>query len=225
MLHKKQAPVLLMDKERSYMAVQERAFLEFIRALEWTPALAHHPACRHYSHHLIWIGKLPLCLGCTMMACGAISGLFLLPHLSILINSPFHYLLAVGVLLYLPAICQIWIQRKTYKLIARFLLGISVVFLMYAGLWLTSWSLIGWTLRSGFLIIFIIVWKLTLKLRAQRSSSPCHHCPDGRFPICSYTRSRIPKLADKYFAQSTGNHPEADEFVRALQAISPTRNS
>jgi len=184
-----------------------------------------HSACNHHNHHLIRIGKLPLCLGCTMMTCGIISGMFLLPHLSVLINSPFQYLLAVGVSLYLPAICQIWIQHKSYKLIARFLLGISVIFLMYAGLWLAPWSFVGWILRLGFLSTFIIVWKLTLRLRAQRSRSPCHHCPDGRFPICSYTASRIPELADKYFAQSTGNHPEADEFVRALQAIRPTRSS
>jgi len=225
MLHKKQTPVLLMDKRGAYTTVQERAFLQFIRNLEHTPALAHHPTCRHYSHHLIWIGKLPLCLGCTMMSCGVVSGILLLPHLSLLTSLPFQYLLTVGVLLYLPAIYQVWIQHKAYKLIARLLLGISVVLLIYAGLWLTPWSLVGWTLKLGFLISFTIVWKLTLKFRAQRSSSPCHYCPDGRFPVCSYTAPRIPRLADKYFAQSIGNHSEADNFVRALQAFCLTRNS
>jgi hypothetical protein len=222
--HRKRRSASRMHHHLESEVTQDRAFLEFTRKLEWIPSLAHHPTCHHHAHHLIWVGRLPLCLGCTMMTSGIIAGILLLFQLDILTTLPFQYLLSIGVLLYFPAIAQIWIQRKPYKLIARFLLGISVVFLMYAGLWLIPWSVVGWGMRLGFLIIFRTVWKLTLKLRSRNSRSPCNHCPDGRFPVCAYTAPRIPKLAEQYFAQSRHCNPEADEFVRALQTVHTNQN-
>lgn len=149
----------------------------------------------------------------------------LIPHLGVLKTLPFFVLLSLGVLLYVPAVLQIWIQKKTYKILARFCLGISVVFLCYAGLWLTPNSTIGWVLKFGFITVFYGVWHLTLTVRSQYSKSPCTRCPEGRFPLCSYTTHRIPKLAPQYFSESDGNNQEADEFVTALQSVySPNKN-
>lgn len=204
-------------------SLQNPAFLQFLNYLGMVPFLAHHPACRYYHNHIIWIGKLPLCLGCSMMACGMASGIWLLPHLGFVTALPFFALLCIGVLLYIPAIFQVWIQFKPYKILARFFLGISVVFLFYAGIWLTPWSLVGWILKVGFLAVFYTVWNLTLAIRSQYSTSPCQHCPEGRFPVCSYTIPRIPRLANRYFSESDGSNPDADEFVRALQSVYSTK--
>ncbi|MGB3691845.1 MAG: hypothetical protein WA865_18045 [Spirulinaceae cyanobacterium] len=159
-----------------------------------------------------------------MMACGIIAGSLLILHLGFLTSLPFQVLLFLGVVLYIPAILQIWIQVKFYKILSRFLLGVAVVFLFYAGLWLTPLSFLGWILRAGFLACFGIVWNLTLKIRSIYSVSPCQHCPSGRFPICSYTIPRIPRLATKYFAESEGNDPVNDDFVRALQSVYTEQN-
>ncbi len=194
-------------------------FLRFIDNLERVPLLAHHPACKYHHNHIIWAGKLPLCLGCSMMACGIVAGILLVPHLEFLTAQPFYVLLAIGVLLYIPAICQIWIQVKAYKMLARFCLGVAVVLLVYAGLWLTPWSLVGLILRVGFLGEFYLVWYLTLKIRSKHSRSPCDRCQEGRFPVCSYTNGRIPQLANQYFTEADGSDPAADEFVRALQSV------
>lgn len=203
----------------NYGHLETPAFVKFINNLGRIPLLAHHPACKYYHNHIIWIGNLPLCLGCSMMSCGIITGFLLIPHLGVLKTLPFFVLLSLGVLLYVPAVLQIWIQKKLYKIIARFCLGVSVVFLCYAGLWLTPNSTIGWILKFGFIAIFYMVWNLTLRVRSQYSKSPCKNCPEGRFPLCSYTTHRIPKLAKQYFSESERTNPEADDFVIALQSV------
>ncbi len=72
--------------------------------------------------------------------------------------------------------------------------------------------------------IFYTVWNLTLAIRSQYSTSPCQHCPEGRFPVCSYTIPRIPRLANRYLSESDGSNPDADEFVRALQSVYGTKS-
>ncbi|UWU45778.1 hypothetical protein [Limnospira platensis] len=139
----------------NYGSLETPAFSKFINNLGKIPSLAHHPACKYYHNHIIWIGRFPLCLGCLMMSCGIIAGLGLIPHLGIFKNLPFFVLLSLGVLLYIPAIIQIWVQKKFYKIIARFCLGVSVVFLCYAGLWLTPNSTVGWILKLGFITVFM----------------------------------------------------------------------
>ncbi|MCL1475766.1 hypothetical protein [Argonema antarcticum] len=213
------SPFVLLGNNQPDKLPINKAFSDFTYNLERVPLLAHHPACSYYHNHLIWLGKMPVCLGCSMMTCGIGAGLLLLPHLKFLTALPFYVLLFVGICLYIPAILQIKIQFKPYKIGARFCLGMAVVFLVYAGLWLTPWSIVGLILRLGFITEFYIVWHLTLKIRSRHSKPLCDNCPAGRFPVCSYTIPRISRLANKYFAESDGNNQEADDFVRALQSV------
>lgn len=168
--HQISAPILPVNGD-SQISLNSPAFLEFITQLGRVPLLAHHPTCKYYHNHVIWLGKLPLCLGCSMMGCGMAAGTLLIPHWQFVKNLPFYVLLCFGVLLYIPALLQIRIQLKAYKLFARFLLGFSVVCLVYAGLCLTPLSLTGWVLKLGFLANFYLVWNLTLKMRSRYSSS------------------------------------------------------
>lgn len=223
--HRKTSPASLLGSNDSSGGLKSKPFVEFINRLGMVPVLAHHPACQYYDNHIIRLWNLPLCLGCSMMTCGIVAVILLLPHLRILTALPFSVLLFLGVLLYIPAVLQIWIQVKAYKILARFSLGVSVVLLFYAGLWLTPWSLEGWVLKVGFLAVFYTVWNLTLEIRSQSSTSPCQNCPEGRFPVCSYTIPRIPRLANKYFSESDGSDPEGDEFVRALESVYSTEST
>jgi uncharacterized membrane protein len=199
--------------------LDSQSFSKFINGLGEVPLLAHHPACKYHGNHLIWIGKIPLCLGCAMMTSGIMMGLLLIPYLGIFRTLPFSVLLFLGVLLYIPSLLQIWIQQKRYKILSRFCLGISIVLLCYSGLWLTPNSVTGWLLKIGFIITFYVVWNLTLQIRSQYAKSPCKNCPEGRFPLCAYTTERIAPLAHQYFLESDRSNLEADEFVKALQSL------
>lgn len=143
----------------------------------------------------------------------------MLPRLQVITSQPYYILLTIGVFLYTPALLQILIQSKPYKVVSRFSLGVSLVFLIYSGLWLTPQSWLGLILKAGFLLIFALVWQLTLKIRSKYAVSPCQQCPEGRFPICSYTATRIPKLAEEYFINNDKNNIEANDFVMALQGF------
>lgn len=218
-IHRKSKPVTLLEIGSSGNKTTKKNVTRFLSDLQKLQPLAHHPSCKYHRNHLVWLGKVPLCMGCTMMSLGAVIGLMLIPVFD-LSTIPFENLLIIGVLLYIPAIIQIKVQVRSYKLLARTLLGISVIFLVYAGLWLTPWSLVGIILRFGFAGVFLTVWMLTLRLRAKLTDSPCDNCPEGRFPICSYTNSRMQKLSELHFQTSGNNDPEMDRIIQAFQSLS-----
>ncbi|WP_016950811.1 hypothetical protein [Anabaena sp. PCC 7108] len=217
-IHRKPEPVTLLGIGSLSNGTSNKKVIKFLSELQRIPYFAHHPSCKYYHNHLIWLGKVPLCMGCTMMSLGVIIGSLLIPTFK-LSQLPFEYVLIIGVLLYIPAVIQTKVQIRSYKLLSRTLLGISVVFLIYAGLWLTPWSLIGVILRIGFVGIFLAVWQITLRLRVQRAKSPCDRCPQGRFPICGYTSGRIHKLSEKYLQTSDHDNHEMDEIIKAFQSL------
>src|SRR5207248_10536129 len=101
----------------------------FIRQLFRVPRLAHHPICRCFDNHLIRLGSLALCLGCTCMALGASTGLTLLGWLCSQYWADVQAIggwgfIAIGVGLYAPALVQPFAQHKPFKMVSRFLLGV-----------------------------------------------------------------------------------------------------
>jgi uncharacterized membrane protein len=218
-IHQKPESVTLLDIGSSGSKTSNKNVIRFLSELQKLQPFAHHPSCNYYRNHLIWFGKVPVCMGCAMMSLGAVIGLLLIPTFN-LSAIPLEYLLIIGILLYIPAIIQTKIQVRSYKLLARTSLGISVIFLLYAGLWLPPWSFLGMVLRFGFIGVFLAVWKLTLRLRAKLALSPCDNCPEGRFPVCSYTNSRMKKLSELHFQTSGNNDPEIDTIIQAFQSLS-----
>src|SRR5437899_7388442 len=88
----------------------------FIRQLFCLPRLAHHPTCRCFDNHLIRLGSIALCLGCTCMALGAGTGLALLGWLcwqhwaDVQVIGTWGFL-GIGVGLYAPDLVQPFAQH------------------------------------------------------------------------------------------------------------------
>ncbi|MFW9928829.1 MAG: hypothetical protein ACFFD1_05525 [Candidatus Thorarchaeota archaeon] len=93
--------------------------------------LAHHPLCFQYKSHVLRVGPVSLCLGCS----GFYSGFFLsliLVFLGLFNRFSWEVLVIVSFVLYLPTILRIIkipifsSEKKTHRFIWRFLLGFGV---------------------------------------------------------------------------------------------------
>lgn len=185
---------------------------------------AHHPHCDRYAHHLIWIGRRPICLGCMSAAIGAMLGL--LAALSINWANVSVGLWAVGHLLALsPTAVQPWLQRKYFKIGSRALLGATVVSYSVSGallirvpvnrpLWLLLMALMFWA-----------VYAALRRVRDSQTDDPCEACPLGRYPTCDWNLPSLlqdPRVApdarwrDRAGARVNANVSRATRFWRGI---------
>jgi hypothetical protein len=174
---------------------------------------AHHPHCDRYSHHLIWIGRRPICLGCMSAAIGALLGL--LAAFSITWANVSVGAWALGHLLALsPTAVQPWVQRKYFKMWSRALLGATVVSYSVTGallirvpvnrpLWLLLMALMFWA-----------VYAALCRLRDSQTDDPCEACPLGRYPTCDWN---LPRLL-----QDPAIDPELREALQSNSVLHPT---
>lgn len=151
---------------------------------------AHHPHCDRHIHHLIWIRGRPLCLGCTCMAIGVPIGLVvaaLIPWATV--SLPlwiFGHALFVA-----PTAAQPFIQKKSYKIAARVLLGAASASYFLSGLVMQSYFSNTWLWRSCVLLAFATGFLALFKLRQKRINNPCDTCPLGAFPTCEWNMPRL----------------------------------
>jgi hypothetical protein len=150
---------------------------------------AHHPHCSRHISHLIWVGRRPLCLGCTCMATGAAIGTILLIGTPIG-TRPYPEWLLFHAALVSPTALQPWVQRKLFKICARMAVGIaSATWLLGAAASFANdqsvWHFIG------SVAFYTIVAKVLLALRERRPSNPCQNCPEGAYPTCTWNLPRL----------------------------------
>jgi uncharacterized membrane protein len=151
---------------------------------------AHHPHCERHHNHLLWVWGHPLCLGCTCMYSGIIIGL----PLTLTVEWSF---VAVEVwffshlLLLLPTLIQPRIQKKLYKIVARFMLGLGVSSYILSGLLLISPPFSVWAFRISILIFFVFLHRLLKYIRNRYTYNPCSDCPLGTFPTCDWNLPRL----------------------------------
>jgi hypothetical protein len=187
------------------------ALRRFARRLFAYPPFAHHPTCRCYDDHLLRLGPLTVCLGCACFGVGAGAGLLATEALIPLGALP---LLLLGVGLYLPTLAQPFVQVKTFKVASRLLLGAAIPLLLFGGFVLPPLDAVGAGLRAGFLVVFVLVFRLSLWLRARFTPRPCDACPHGRYPLCEGNAGRVERLLEELRAAS----PEAAQRAAALVA-------
>jgi hypothetical protein len=151
---------------------------------------SHHPHCDRHHNHLIWIAGHPFCLGCTCMYTGIVLGVPLAFAIQ-WSNIDLWQWFALHMILLLPTVLQIRIQRKSFKMTARFLLGITTSLYLVSGMLLLPINL--WV-RLLILVVFSFLYFALRRLRNRYISSPCDNCPLGRYPVCEWNMPRF--LAD-----------------------------
>lgn len=163
---------------------------------------AHHPHCDRYSNHLLWIRGRPFCLGCTCMYSGIAGGTIS----ALLVNwSSFRIegWIALHLLLLIPTFVQPWLQNKTFKVFARFMLGVTTASYFVSGILFANPPFSEWLFRLSVVIMFLIGYRALKSIRNRYTYSPCSDCPLGSFPVCEWN---LPRLLQ--------TNPEFEQFIK-----------
>jgi hypothetical protein len=157
-----------------------------LSALGRLPVLAHHPTCGRHDHHLLRPFGRPICLGCAGMYPGI--GVSLV---AVLLAAPaagyLHaFELAVAALACaVPTFFQPYLQRRWYKLPARFTLGVGFG-LVTSVAFVLPMTAAAWALRAVIAVAVVGLTRAALAQRAKKLDNPCRECPWGSFPLCAH---------------------------------------
>lgn len=150
---------------------------------------AHHPHCSRHDHHLIWIGRRPLCLGCTSLYSGIVMG-----TLVVWMVAPNHVTMGAWILIHLtllfPTVVQPFLQVKIFKIFSRTLLGVCCASYFLTGFFVEL-SVDRWIFFLSQLVAFVLGYLVLSKWRARRIDNPCSKCPLGHFPVCEWNLPRL----------------------------------
>ena len=155
----------------------------------------HHPPCPRHADHLIYIKDRPYCLGCACAYAGiGIGGPLFFFFTFFLEMEVVIFAISAFVISLIPSLLQIKIQRRTFKIVSRILLGVGIVFWFGPILLLLPWNMNGLVFRIGGILFYIVVAVIVnaLRLRSSRGTH-CERCPEGEFPICTY---RLPMIEE-----------------------------
>lgn len=200
---------------------QSEAANWFMDRLFAVPRFAHHPPCACFDSHLVRCGRLVLCLGCACVAAGLVAGGSVLAWLTIRGLVPFGWragltAVACGLVLYLPTLRQPFWQWKPYKIVARFLLGASIVALLTGGLVLLPADPVGLVARIVFVTVFLAVFRATLRQRARCTPDPCMRCGSAVYPFCRDNRPRMTSLVEELRRRAGPDDAAFVSFAAAL---------
>jgi len=149
---------------------------------------AHHPDCYRYDHHLLRVGRRPLCLGCCCLWSGVALGL---PTSTLV---PPWWLVALGLALVAPTALQPYIQRKPFKIVARSMLGVGCAWYVLGLIVAPSWDPQGLAVRLAGAGLFHLLYRALRQLRQKRLNDPCAECPHGRKPFCLHYLPQFERL-------------------------------
>ena len=159
------------------------------------PIGSHHPPCPRHEHHIIWLFKHPFCLGCFSLysgvLIGAVSCFFLLPGISL---TNWFLLCTAGVS---PTVLQPWMQKKTYKIFARFVLGVATIAWWFGAIGLGPIEFPDPLWTPICLLFFVGVALVLMTIRDRFTPNPCNQCPLGAFPTCSWNLDRHSQSDDE----------------------------
>jgi hypothetical protein len=151
---------------------------------------AHHPDCRFHDHHVLRFFGHPLCLGCVCLWTGIALGLLSIVQLHTAGYS-WIFMMAIGSLAIPLPFLQIKFQKKSFKIIARTGLGVGSTLFIGAPLILTPLDLSSLGIRIFIILFYTMLARFALRLRQERSVSPCDTCTLGAFPLCEWRRPEM----------------------------------
>lgn len=188
---------------------------------------AHHPDCLCYRSHLLRLGSLPLCLGCTCMVLGMVVASVVLCLAAVFELEAFNRLTVAqctvsGVALYLPTLGQPFWQWRPFKIVSRFLLGGGVVLLFFGGIVLLPETVTGLAFRMLFVIVFCATLHLSLRLRQQCSASPARNCRHGGFPFCQSRDQMIDFISESQHRHCKAQAPSLNKVLHDLSMLDST---
>lgn len=220
-------PALAPELTRAFESPAASRFMARLFAL---PRFAHHPDCHCFDAHVLRFGPLVLCLGCTSMSAGAIAGAVCAATVARSDMAPSGWIgtaatVSCGVLLYAPTLAQPFCQRKTFKIVARTLLGLAVVCLWIGGMMLPPIDAPGVLARLVFVLAFRQVYVTTLSLRATHTPDPCLQCGTTTYPFCKDNQPRVAHLVADLRRTATPADAAFVEFAAQLAGVCSPRHS
>lgn len=115
----------------------------------------------------------------------------------------------------IPTFFQPYIQRRYYKIPARFLLGVG--FGLIAGaLCLVPNTWFGWAVRALVFTGTVLLARIALAQRKKRLNDPCIGCPWGAFPLCVHNLPQMRRIRE-----TTGPDPFLDNLIAELEPLEP----
>jgi hypothetical protein len=178
------------------------------------PTFAHHPTCGRHDHHLVRPFGVPLCLGCAAMYPGivaAIVGLFVAWPSRDFGTAFWIALASLGCAV--PTFFQPFVQKRYYKIPARFLLGVGYGLVLGAG-FLVPNTWVGWAIRVGMLVGTGVLTRIALEQRRKRLNDPCTNCPWGTFPLCAHNLPALRRIREE-----RGADPFIDSLIAELSPL------
>lgn len=113
----------------------------------------------------------------------------------------------------LPTFFQPYVQRRWYKIPARFTLGVGFGLVISVGFVLPM-TAAAWVLRVGIALAVVGLTRAALAQRARNLDNPCRACPWGSFPLCAHTLPAMRKLRAEHEAD-----PLLDSLIAELEPL------
>jgi len=114
-----------------------------------------------------------------------------------------------------PTFFQPFIQKRFYKIPARFLLGVGYGLVLGAGFILPN-EWLGWGLRLGMLLAMGVLTRVALEQRRKKLNDPCVNCPWGTFPLCAHNLPALRRIREE-----RGPDPFIDSLISELSPLEP----
>lgn len=185
------------------------------------PRFAHHPTCKCYNHHLIRFNSYSFCLGCFSLGTGAILCIALAVLAYILEPTQVKGLnpwlvICIGNLLTTLTFIQPFFQKKWFKILSRASLGFGITALWLGSMCLLSWDSQGLILRCVFILVFLLMFKLSLQFRNNYTTKTVCNCGSNAYPYCPENQTRIKKLLKYYIKMASHKN---DPMFPIIQGI------
>ncbi len=173
---------------------------------------AHHPDCEFYDNHLIKVFSFTLCLGCFSMTVGIFSSAIISYLIFGLIT--FSYLFYIMPIIFLvPTFIQPHYQKKLFKIFSRTCLGFGIGFYFIPLIFLIANDALHLFIKFQFVLVFVIITKLALIYRNNKTPNPCSECKFGAKPICKHYLHEYEILLEKAFKNGE------DDSIELLKGI------